>query len=57
MITLNTAFNLASEVAPQSLLTQQRVIDRASRQLSTGRLTTLAADSPHLVAKETRLQA
>ena len=57
MITLNTAFNLASEIAPQSLLVQQRVIDRSSRQLSTGRLTTIAADSPHLVAKETRLQA
>lgn len=57
MSTINIAFNKASEVAPQSLITQQRNIERSNRQLSTGRIATRASDSPHLVAFETRLEA
>ena len=57
MSTINIAFSKASEIAPQSLIKQQRGIDRANRQLSTGKFATRAGDSPHLVALETRLEA
>lgn len=57
MSTINIAFRKATEVAPQSLITQQRGIDRASRQLSTGKVASRAGDSPHLVALETRMEA